>query len=114
MDTKPILDDSFSREVFDLDPIKCLRGMLLPEFVETIVGKQEVDNSNEENFECLKRGRDEDFEFREQTMRLFPDENFLVKFCHQIKENLDAIIEDYEKMPTQNSAWEVTIAYFGT
>jgi hypothetical protein len=46
-------------------------------------------------------------------MRLFPDKEFLVKFCQERKEELDAIIEDYKKMPTQNSAWEVIIAYFG-
>jgi hypothetical protein len=44
------------------------------------VEKQEVDNTNEENFEHLKRSRDEDFEFREQLMRLCSDKDFLVKF----------------------------------
>jgi hypothetical protein len=46
-------------------------------------------------------------------MRLFPDKDFLVNFCEQRKEELDTIIEYYEKIPTQNSAWEVIIAYFG-
>jgi hypothetical protein len=56
-DTIQDLEDAFSREGFDLDPIECLREMLLPEFVETTVEKQEVDNTNEENFERLKQSK---------------------------------------------------------
>jgi hypothetical protein len=33
------LEDSFSREGFNLDPIEFLRGTLLPEFVEMTVEK---------------------------------------------------------------------------
>jgi hypothetical protein len=98
------LEDAFSREGFDIDPIECLRGTLLREFVETTVEKQEVDNTNEENFEHLKQSRDEDFEFFEQLMRLCPDNDLLVKFCQQREEELDAIIDYYEKTPTQNLA----------
>jgi hypothetical protein len=64
------LEDAFSREGFDLDPIEYLRGTLLPEFVETTVEKQEVDNSNEKSFECLKRSTDDDYEFCEQLIKL--------------------------------------------
>jgi hypothetical protein len=113
-DTIQDLEDALSREGFDLDIIKCLRGMLLPDFVETIVEKQEVDNTNEEDFVSLKQSKDEYFKFCEQLMPLFPDKDFLVKFCHQREEYLGTIIDDYEKMPTQNLAWEVVIAYFET
>ena len=54
-DTIQDLEDAFSREGFDLDPIEYLRGMILPEFFEATVEKKEVDNSNEEIFECLKK-----------------------------------------------------------
>jgi len=47
-------------------------------------------------------------------MRIYPDMYFLVKFCQQREEELDTIIDDYQNMPTQNIAWEVAIAYFGT
>jgi hypothetical protein len=47
-------------------------------------------------------------------MRLFPDKDFLVKFCQEREEEFGTIIDDYEKRPTQNSSWEVAIAYFGT
>jgi hypothetical protein len=47
-------------------------------------------------------------------MKLCPDKDFLVKFCRQREEELDAIVDDYEKRPTPNLAWEVAIAYFGT
>jgi hypothetical protein len=53
-DTIQDLEDDFSREGFDLDPIQGLRETLLPKFVETIVERQEVDDKNEESFECLK------------------------------------------------------------
>jgi len=54
-DTIQDMEDAFSREGFDLDPIEYLRGMILPEFFEATVEKKEVDNSNEEIFECLKK-----------------------------------------------------------
>jgi hypothetical protein len=54
-DTIQDLEDDFLREGFDLDPIEGLRETLLPEFVETTVERQEVDNNNEESFECLKQ-----------------------------------------------------------
>jgi hypothetical protein len=38
----------------------------------------------------------------------------MVKFCQQREEEYDTIINDYEKMNTLNSSWEVSIAYFGT
>jgi hypothetical protein len=47
-------------------------------------------------------------------MRLFPDKDFLVKFCQQREEEIDVIIENYEERPTLNLALEVAIAYFGT
>jgi hypothetical protein len=62
---------------------------------------------------CLKQSKDEDFEFCEQLMKLCPDKDFLVKFCSQREEELDSIIDDYEKRLTPNLSWEVAIAYFG-
>jgi hypothetical protein len=62
-DTIQDLEDAFSREGFDLDPIEGLRETLLPEFVETTIERQEVDNNNEESFECLKESTDEDLSF---------------------------------------------------
>jgi hypothetical protein len=113
-DTIQDLEDAFSREGFDLDPIEGLRETLLPEFVETTVERQEVDNNNEESFECLKESTEEDYEFCEQLIELCPDKDFLVKFCQQREEEYDAILENYEERPTLNSSWEVAIAYYGT
>jgi hypothetical protein len=39
-DTIQYLEDAFSREGFDLDPIECLKGTLLPNFVEMTVEKK--------------------------------------------------------------------------
>jgi hypothetical protein len=47
-------------------------------------------------------------------MKICPDKDFLVKFFQQREEEYDSIIDNYEKMPTLNSSWEVAIAYFGT
>ena len=68
-------------EGFDLDPIEGLRETLLPEFVEKIVERKEVDNNNEESFECLEQSTYEDYEFREKLIKLFPNKDYLVKLC---------------------------------
>jgi hypothetical protein len=52
-DTIQDLEDAFSREGFDLDPIEGLREMLLPKFVETTIERKDVKKRNEESFECL-------------------------------------------------------------
>jgi hypothetical protein len=44
------LEDAFSREGFDLEPIDGLRETLLPKFVEITVERQEVDDNNEDIF----------------------------------------------------------------
>jgi hypothetical protein len=46
-DTIQDLEDDFSREFFDLDPIEGLRKMLLPYFFETTIEIQEVEKNNE-------------------------------------------------------------------
>jgi hypothetical protein len=79
-DTIQDLEDAFSREGFDLDPIEGLRETLLPEFVETTIERQEVDKSNEESFEFLKESIEEDEEFCEKLIELCPDKDFLVSF----------------------------------
>jgi hypothetical protein len=107
------MDDAFSREGFELDPIEGLRKSLPPKFVETIVEREEVDDSNEESFKCLKESIEEYYKFCEQLIELCPDKDFLVKFCERREEEYDAILQNYEENPTLNAAWEVAIAYYG-
>jgi hypothetical protein len=113
-DTIHDMEDVFSREDFDLDPIEVLRETLLLEFVETKIERQKVDKSNEESFECLKEIIEEDDEFCEQLIEIFPKRDFLVKFYQQREDECDSILNNYEEKPTLNSYWEVAIIYFGT
>jgi hypothetical protein len=107
------LEDVFFREGFELDPIPHLRKALLPEFVETTVKIQEVDDNNEESFECLKESTKQDYKFCEQLIEICLDKDFLVKLCQLIEEEYDVVLEYYEERPTLKSAWEVVIAYYG-
>jgi hypothetical protein len=81
-----------------------LRETLIPYFFETTVERQEVDNNNEENFECLKESTEEHYEFFEQLIEHCHDKEFLVKFCQQREEEYDTILENYEERPTLNLA----------
>jgi hypothetical protein len=80
-DTIQDLEDAFSREGFDLDPIEGLRETLLPKFFETIIERQEVDKSNEESFEFLKESIEGDEEFCEQLIEICSNTDFLDSFC---------------------------------
>jgi hypothetical protein len=87
-DTIQDLEDAFLREGFELHLIEALREMLLPEFAEKTVERQEVDKSNEESFECLNQSREEDFEFCEQLMKLSPISIFWLSFFNEEKKRL--------------------------
>jgi len=81
-----------------------LRETLLLDFVETTVERQEVNNSNEESFECLKQRTEEEIKFSQQLIEYFPNKDFLVKFCQHREEEYEAILENYEERPTLNLA----------
>jgi hypothetical protein len=104
------LEDSFSVEGFDLDPIKGLRETLLPYFFETTLERQKFDDNSEEIFECLKENTEEDYKFCEQLIKICPNKYILVKFHEEREEEYDTIVQNYEASPTLKSVWEVSIA----
>jgi hypothetical protein len=91
-----------------------LKETLLLKSDESTVEEEEIeDDSNEESFECLKENIQEDNEFCEQLLEHCHNKDFLVKFCVQRKEEYNVILQNYERNPTLNMAWEVSISYFG-
>jgi hypothetical protein len=96
-----------------LDPIEDLRETLLPKPIENTIGEQKDEDSDEESFEALKENIEEDNEFCEQLLEHCHNKDFLVKFCMQRREEYNTILQNYEREPTRDIAWEVSIAYYG-
>jgi len=86
--------------------------LLLKSDESTIVEYKIEDNSNEEMFECLKENIQEENEFCEQLLEYCHNKDILVRFCVQRKEEYDVVLQNYERNPTLNMAWEVSITYF--
>jgi len=53
------------------------------------------------------------YEFCEQLIEIYPNKDFLVKFCEQREEEYDTILQNYEENSTLKLVWEVSIAYYG-
>jgi hypothetical protein len=60
-----------------------------------------------------KENIEENNEFCEQLIEHCHNKDFLVEFCMQRKEEYNIILQNYEREPTQDGAWELAIAYYG-
>jgi hypothetical protein len=96
-----------------LDPIKYLRETLLPKPIKNTIREKKVEDSDEESFEALKENIEEDNEFCEQLIEHCHNKDFLVRICMQRRKEYNTILQNYEKEPTRDVAWELSISYFG-